>query len=348
MANDNRTEKATPQKRKKEREKGNLAKSKDLNTFLSLTALAIIVYFYAETMVKEMAGLVQLIFSMMDGEVNLSRFFEVGFSEVWRILVPIFIVGLFFQILNYVMQVKFLFSWKVIKPDIKKLNPVNYVKNLFSRKTIVDILKSFVLMFLLGYIAYMVLKSKITVLMDAVWNPWELSLITIFDVFKIAFMALLIALFFIALFDFIYQKYEHEQKIKMKKEDIKDEQKNTEGNPETKRRQRTVMQELLSQDVTQKVPEATVIITNPTHFSIALRYERGVDDIPVVLAKGEDELALYIRTLAKEHDIPLVENKPLARSLYFNVETGDFIDEDMYAAVIQVMRYLISTNQLEW
>lgn len=350
MANDGRTEKATPKKRKEEREKGNLAKSQDLTTFWSLTALVLVLFFYAETMVGEMAKLVKLVLELTIQKVEATSIIIIGFKEVGRILLPIVIIGTFFHVVNYLLQVKFLFSFKVIKPKWEKVNPkafLNYTKELFSKKKLFDTGKYLILMFVLGYIAYMSLSTQTELLVQALWMPWKLSITTIFGVFKGAFLALIVTIAIIAFIDFGFQKWDYEQRLKMKPEQVKEEMKTQEGNPMVKSRQRNLMYEFLQRDVSKKVPEATFLVNNPTHFSVAIRYKKGEDDIPMVLAKGEDELALYMRTLAKENKIPMVENKTLARTLYFNVETGDFIDEDMFKAVAEILKLLIRRGEIE-
>lgn len=350
MANDGRTESATPKKRKEEREKGNLAKSQDLTTFWSLTALAIIMFFYAGAMTKSMATLVDTVISLTQQEGKAIEIIVIGFVESAKILAPIVLIGTFFHVVNYVIQVKFLFSFKVIKPKWEKVNPkalLNYSKELFTKKKWFDIAKYLILMVILSYVAYFSLNMKVGLLTAAMWMPWEGSLATIFGVFKIAFLALMVTICIIAMADFAFQKWDYEQRIKMKREQVKDEMKTQEGNPLVKSKQRNLMYEFLQKDVANKVPEATFMVNNPTHFSVAVRYKKGEDDIPIVLAKGEDELALYMRTLAKEHKVPMVENKALARSLYFNVESGEYIDEDMFEAVARVLKELVRKGEID-
>lgn len=348
MAENNKTEKATPQKVRKEREKGNIAKSKELNVFLGLIALAGVVFFYADKLVKGMVELISSIFSMIEGQVSPMDILGISFMESFKILIPVFVIVTCSQIINYVLQVRFLFSMKIIVPDFKKMNPVNYVKNLFSMKTIFEIIKNFAIFGLLGYVAYSILKKNVGLFAESIWNPWQYTIETTFVVFKDVFFAILAVLLVIAAVDFIFTKWHHAKQIRMSKDDVKDERKNTDGNPEIKRRQRAAMMEMLQGDLNPKIQESQFIINNPTHISVAIKYRHGIDDIPIVMAKGEEQLALYIRKLAKEYDIPMVENKPLARSIYYNIEPGQPISEDLYGAVIGVLRYLIETKQLEY
>ncbi|MFX3622706.1 MAG: flagellar biosynthesis protein FlhB [Ectobacillus sp.] len=347
MAKDNKTEKATPQKRKKAREEGNVAKSKDLNTFFSLLVLAVVVYMFSDVVAVQIGKSFNKLLDSIDGSAEATPFLLLMGSLLLQIMVPIIVLVYVFQMINYVFQVRFLFSPKIIKPKASRINPKNYFTRLFSRKSFIDIFKSILYVGLFGYVAYIVLKRNIGHLVAMVGMNWNVTASKIFTELKIVFFAILILTLVLSVADFIYQKWEYEQDLKMKKEEVKQEHKDNEGSPEVKQRQKSIMYAIIQGAVGKKMEDATFIINNPTHISVALRYRKHIDAAPVLVAKGEEELALYMRTLARERDIPMVENKPLARSLYFNVEEGDIIPEDLYAAVIEVMRYLIQTKQIE-
>jgi len=347
LAKDGKTEHATPRKRQLEREKGNIARSKEMATFLTLLSFALVLFVFGGKMAKDMVNLVQSMYNMIMTGTSAPNLIVEGFKQVAIILVPTIIIGTFFHIVNYVIQVRFLFSFKIMKPNFKKIiNFKGYFSELFTRKKVIDILRNFAMLILFVVIAYYVLKGKVSLLAGSIWLPWNQSLLNIVQTYKLAFLSLLALLFFIAVVDIFYQKWEHEQKIKMKKQEVKDEAKNNEGSPEVKGRRKELMYALLQQDITNKIPEATVIINNPTHISVALRYKKGEDDLPIVIAKGEEQLALYIRTIAKEKKIPMVENKPLARALYFNVDVNNPIQEEMFEAVALILRQLIDRNEI--
>lgn len=348
MAKDAKTEKATPRKRRLEREQGNLARSKEMGTFLTLLSFAILLFVFGSKLAKDMLDLVSSLYNMIMTGAKAPDLIIGGFKKVFFTLIPVFVLGTVFYIVNYVLQVKFLFSFKIIKPNFKKLvNFKGYFGELFSRKKVVEVVRNFAMLILFVVVSYYVLKGKVSILAGSIWVPWQKAFENIIGVYKVAFLSLLSLLFFIALIDMLYQKWEHEQKIKMKKEEVKDESKNNEGSPEVKRRRKELMYAMLQKDVTDKVPQATVIINNPTHISVALRYKKGEDDLPVVIAKGEEQLALYMRTLAKEHKVPMIENKPLARTLYFNVDVNHPIQEEMFEAVAMILRQLIEAKQIE-
>ncbi|MFD3445984.1 flagellar biosynthesis protein FlhB [Microbacteriaceae bacterium 4G12] len=347
MAKDNKTEKATPQKRKKAREEGNIAKSKDLNTVFSLLALAAVIYFWSDGIGYEIANAVNTLLDAIDGSTDIKPFLLLLGSLSIKILAPIIILVYVFQIVNYLVQVQFLFSTKVIKPKPSRLNPKNYFSRLFSRRGLIDIAKSLLYVVIFGYISYLVLKNSLPEFVGIIGGNWSSTLSKVFRDLKFLFLAILIASIFLSVIDFLYQKWEHAQDLKMKKEEVKQEHKDNEGSPEVKQRQKSIMYAIMQGAVAKKMEDATFIINNPTHISVALRYRKYYDAAPIVVAKGEDELAVYMRKLARESKIPMVENKPLARSIYFNVNEEEVIPEDLYVAVIEVMRYLIQTKQIE-
>ncbi len=348
MAKDEKTEKATPRKKRLEREKGNIARSKEMATFLTLLSFALVIFIFGGKMAEDMVHLVLSMYNMIMTGTSAPNLIVEGFKQVMTILIPVIIIGTVFHIANYVIQVRFLFSFKIMTPNFKKLvNFKGYFGELFTRKKVIEILRNFAMLILFVVIAYYVLKGKVELLAGSIWLPWQQTLLNIIDTYKLAFVSLLALLFFIAIVDIFYQKWEHEQKIKMKKQEVKDEAKNNEGNPEIKGKRKELMYALLQQDISRKVPEATVIINNPTHISVALRYKKGEDDLPIVIAKGEDQLALYIRKIAKENKVPMIENKPLARTLYFNVDINNPIQEDVFEAVAMVLRQLIEKNEIK-
>ncbi|WP_439875637.1 flagellar type III secretion system protein FlhB [Bacillus mycoides] len=347
MAKDNKTEKATPQKRKKSREEGNIARSKDLNNLFSILVLAVVVYFFGDWLGYEIANSVAVLFDQIGKNTDSTEYFYLMGILLLKVSAPILILVYAFHLFNYMIQVGFLFSTKVIKPKASRINPKNYFTRLFSRKSLVDILKSLFYMGFIGYVAYVLFKKNLEKIVSMIGFNWTASLTEIIRQIKFIFLAILIILIVLSIIDFIYQKWEYEQDIKMKKEEVKREHKDNEGDPQVKGKRKNFMQAILQGTIAKKMDGATFIVNNPTHISVVLRYNKQVDAAPIVVAKGEDELALYIRTLAREQEIPMVENRPLARSLYYQVEEDETIPEDLYVAVIEVMRYLIQTNELE-
>jgi len=345
MAEDGRTEKATPRKRREEKLQGNLAKSKELGTFFSLFSFGIILMLFGEWFVDKVIHIHLLMIGLVKAETEPIDYFRTLGIETVKIFIYIAFLGLVFQFINQMIQVGFLFSPKIIKPDFKKINPANYFKNLKSPKTFVEIIKSLFIVVALGYVVYFVINDRMEEISGGMLLPWNESLLLLWDVFKEVLTKVLIALFFIGLLDFIYQKYEHEQRIKMKKHEVKDEHKQYEGNPEMKRRQRQAAIQMLRKEVNKKIPEATFILTNPTHYSVAIRYRRG-EGPPKVLVKGVDHMALYMREIAKENNIPIYEAPPLAREIYKKVGEGEFIPQELFQAIIDILKVLIKSGKI--
>lgn len=343
---DGRTEKATPTKRKETREKGNVAKSKEMSNFFSLASFGIILMLFGEWFVQRVVKLQLLTIDLLELGLEPIEYFRKLAMEIGAIFLYIAFLVVLFQVVNYLIQVGFLFSPKIIKPDIKKMNPANYFKNLFSARSFVEILKAVCIVVILGFVVYFVFNDRMKEISGGVLLPWNESLQLFWSIFKGIFIKILIALFFIALFDFAFQRYDWEKKIRMKKQEIKDEHKNQEGNPETKRRQRQVAIQMLRNEVRTKVPEATVLITNPTHYSVAISFKKG-EGPPKVLVKGIDHVALYMREIAKEHNVPIYEAPPLARELYKKVGENEYIPEEMYLAMIEILKVLINSGKIK-
>jgi flagellar biosynthetic protein FlhB len=352
MAKDGHTEKATPRRKKKAREEGNVLKSKETSNFMSIASLALVLIMFGEWFVGQIKNILILGLTivkqgvMMDSNAVFQYLTQLGI-ESFKIIVMVAIIVLSFQFLNYFITVRFLIAWKAIKPDLKKLDPRNYFKNLFSRRTVVEVIKSIILFLILGYITYFVLRQEVSEISGAMLLPWQDSLTILWGVFKSILIKILIVLFVIAVLDYFYQKWEYEDKLKMQKHELREEHKEHNGNPEVKSRQKKVRIAMLKNEIITQTPKATFIAVNPTHYSVAIRYEKGVDPVPKVLVKGTDHLALYIREIAKEHNIPIVENPPLARELYARVDNNEFIPEDMFLSVISVLHYLINTKKIK-
>jgi flagellar biosynthesis protein FlhB len=347
MAKDGRTEKATPRRKQKAREEGNVLKSKETGNFMSVASLAIIMIFFGEWLVMSMKNVLLQAFTMIKLEVHPYEYWMTLVGETVKVLLLVVVIVLIFQFLNYVVTVRYLFSWKAVKPDLKKINPKNYFQNVFSRRSLVEIVKSFVLFSILGYIVYYVFMQNVAEISGALLLQWDQSLLLLWDLFQNILIKVVIAMFLIAVLDYVYQKWEYEEKLKMKKHELRDEQKEQQGSPEVKAKQRQARMALLKNDIIEKTPEATFIAVNPTHYSVAVRYIKGVDPVPKVLVKGTDYLALFIRQVGKQQNIPIVENPPLARSLYAKVDEGEYIPEDLYLSVVSVLHHLIHTKKIK-
>lgn len=336
-----KTEEATPKKKKDERKKGNVAKSKEVSNAFTLIGGVICVYTMADYIIKQLKIFIAT-FLNMDFSIELSGsighdLFTRGIITFAKIFLPIGLVVMVFGVISNIMQTGLFFSKEAIKPKFSKLNPISGFKNMFSQKTMVSSLKNTILLIILGYIGYsfMIKNYEDILKISHIYFPYIIY--NIVDIVKkLLNIALMIAVI-IGSIDFAYQLYSHKKQMKMTKQEIKEEFKQAEGDPLVKSKIKQKQRQISSQRMIQNAKDASVIITNPTHISIAIRYERGKDDAPVVVSKGADVLAMKIREIAKENDIPIIENKPLARMMYKKVEVDEQVPVDMYEAVAGVL-----------
>jgi len=224
-----------------------------------------------------------------------------------------------------------------MKPKLDKFNPLNGFKRIFSKDSLFELLKSFLKIGLIIYIAYTSIRGEADNLFILYEIPLVQAVLLVGNVILDAGLKISIAYLVIGIADYIYQKHKFNEDMKMTKQEVKDEYKNTEGNPEIKGRQRQRMREVSQRRMMQDVPKADVVITNPTHYAVAIQYDAEKAKAPVVLAKGEDYLAQKIKEVAKENHVEIVENKPLARMLYANVDIGQEIPPELYQAVAEVL-----------
>ena len=263
------------------------------------------------------------------------------------IMLPFMAFGFVVTLLVSIVQVGWKVSTKPMKPELSKLNPLNGFKRIFSKDSLFELVKSILKIVIIIYIAYTSIKDNandLFALYDLGLNQAValVGTLIINTGIKISIVYLVIGLA-----DFIYQKHKFSEDMKMTKQEVKDEYKNTEGDPQIKGRQRRKMQEVSQKRMMQDVPKADVVITNPTHFAVALKYEAKVSSAPVVLAKGEDYLAQKIKEVARENKIEIVENKPLARMLYHNVDVGAEIPPELYQAVAEVLAAVYKAKNIQ-
>ena len=257
--------------------------------------------------------------------------------EMIKVMIPFLLIGIVVTFLVSVLQVGWKISGKPLKPELSKFNPINGFKRMFSKDSLFELVKSIVKVALVMYVAYSEIKDR------------QGELFVIYDMELLQAVALIAGLIvdvglktslvylIVGIADLIYQKHKFKEEMKMTKQEVKDEYKNTEGDPQIKGRQRQRMREASQRRMMQDVPKADVVITNPTHYAVAIRYDAEVSKAPVVVAKGEDFLAAKIKEVARENQVEIVENKPLARMLYANVNVGAEIPPELYQAVAEVL-----------
>ncbi|MDQ8733344.1 flagellar biosynthesis protein FlhB [Paenibacillus sp. LHD-38] len=339
-----KTEKATPKKKDEARKKGQIARSSDLpGSFILLfmfMGFIMLGGYFKEHIMMMFGNLFEdwLLMDLTTGNV-MSLFNDVTI-ELLLILLPIFAITVLIGILGNIVQFGFLLTGDPLKMKLDKINPLNGFKQIFSARTVVEFLKSVLKLLIVAVLVFLTIsKDWDRILVLASLPIQQIFTFTAGLTVKLGIEigAVLTAL---ALADFFYQTYEHNKSLRMSKQDIKDEYKKSEGDPLIKGKIRERQRRMAMQRMMQEVPKADVIITNPTHFAIALKYDATKMEAPKIIAKGMDHVALRIREIAKENGVVTMENKPLARALYERAEIGDVIPPDLFQAVAEVLAYV--------
>lgn len=350
-----KTEAATPKKLQDARKDGSVAKSKELCNVAVLFALFISLKAFAGLLGTQLIQNFSIFYNKIpdmikqpNGDVpaNDARIlFILVLIRTLLSVAPFFAFAVVFSFASEIVQVKWEPTAKPLQPKFDKLDPVKGMKRLFSKDKLVELLKSLIKIGLIGYIAYTTLIAEISTL----YKLYDMSLTSaIQTIGNVAInLGLKISGFYLVLsiVDFMYQKWKFAEDMKMTKQEVKDEYKNSEGDPQIKGKQRQRMQEASRRRMMASVPQADVVITNPTHFAVALKYDPEVYDAPYVVAKGEDFLAARIKDLARENGIEVVENKPLARMLYYNVDLGATIPPELYRTVADILAAIYNAKK---
>jgi flagellar biosynthesis protein FlhB len=343
-----KTEKATPKKKQDARKKGQVAKSQDVNTAVVLLAVFLFLMFFGKTMTERLIGVLRNAlqnYMLMDlTENNINAILLEILTELAFFLGPVMLVALLAGVAANYAQVGFMFSTEAIQMKLEKINPISGFKRIFSMRAIVELIKSILKISFIGMIAFSVLWSRMDEVLLLANKSIGAALATIAGLTLQMGLFASGALLFLSLLDFLYQKYDFEKSIRMSKQDLKDEYKNIEGDPLIKSKIKQKQREMAMRRMMQEVPKADVVITNPTHYAIALKYDEQKADAPVVVAKGVDFVAQKIKLIAKENDIVAVENRPLARALYSQAEIGDAIPEEFFKAVAEILAFVYQTK----
>lgn len=333
---------ASPQKRKEQREKGNVVKSTDIVTLATLFVSLMFIYNKKDSIFNLMDKLLYIVYNNINKEVNLN-ILKPFVTQLIMFLLPLLCVIAVTGFLANYFQVGLKFTPKSMAPDLKKINPINGFKRMFSKDSIVELGKSLLKVTGVLYIAI----TEIKVIMFQAANTFNtnvhISFTYIFDSIFSIVIKISILLLGVSLVDFTYKKYKFEKDLMMTKEEAMEEYKKQEGNPHTKNRQREFARTLTKKQI-QKVKQASFVITNPTHFAVALEYDMQKHVAPVVLFKGVDEIALAAKQIAKENKIPMIENKPLARALYAKANEGDVIPYELWSSVADVINHIYEVN----
>lgn len=339
-----KTEPATAKKRQEARKKGQVAKSSDLPAALILLFSFLSFLMFGGYMKEKIVNMFRNVYEnqlTMDVTAgNVQGLYVDLLKQGLFILGPIFLLVVIIAFIGNYAQIGFLFIGEPLMMKINKINPLEGFKRIFSLRTVMDFLKSTLKMTIIGYVVYATLKSEKAKLLGLGHAPLESTFSFIASVTLKLGIKIGAVLIVLAIFDYMYQKYEHEKSLKMSKQDIKDEYKKSEGDPLIKGKIRAKQRQMAMQRMMQEVPKADVIITNPTHFAVALKYDSANMQAPTVIAKGADYVALKIKDVAKKNGVMTMENKPLARAIFAQVEIGDSIPAELFQAVAEVLAYV--------
>ena len=342
-----KTEEPTEKKKSDARKEGQVAKSKEVASTLTLLSLFLLLKLWISTLGNQLLELFSGYYdkfpelvTFINGDISVRTFSSMlaqSLKSVLIIILPFLLVGFLVSFLSDLIQVQWKPTTKPLQPKFSKLNLISGVKKLFSSQALVELIKSIVKIAFMVLIIYNELKDQ----WQLIFLVYEIPLMQavllagtiLIDIgFKISLVFILVAAA-----DYIFQRWKHHEDLKMTKQEIKEEFKNQEGDPKIKGKIRQRMMEASRRRMMQDLPKADVVITNPTHYAVAIRYDKDIADAPVVIAKGADYLAQRIKEVAREHHIEIMENKPLARSLYANVEIGEQVPPELYVAVAEVL-----------
>ena len=349
MADPSKTEKATPKKRNDERKKGHVAMSKDVISVTTLFSSLLILRVRFPAMVHSVKDFVSYCFGLAGGTVVAGisdNLLLQCISLIVRVSGPLLGVTILASVVATMAQTRMLVTTEPIKPKLSKLNPIDGFKKMFSLNSIIQLLMGLAKITILLVLIYSCVRDMMEVSVRYLYadlgGALEHILLAVFS------MMIKVAALFLVLagVDLLYQRWHFERDMKMTKDEVKDEYKQIEGDPKVKAKIRQIQRQMAMARMMQHVPEADVIIRNPTHVAVALRYRAGEDEAPVVLAKGVDKLAQRIIELAESHDITIIENVPLARALYAKVEVDCQIPSELYEAVAEVMVYLYKLGRI--
>jgi flagellar biosynthetic protein FlhB len=339
-----KTEEPTQRKQEESRKKGQVTKSAELSSVFVILAAFVALKSASPYIYEKMTGYMRFAFTEInvreDFTIQSIHFVIMNAGVVFmEAIMPVMLSVLVVSVVVLFLQVGFNFTPDVIMPQFSRINPISGFGRIFSKRSLVELVKSLVKISVVGYLIFRFIQKETSripaLMMSELAESFTVLASIIYDLaFQIAMIILVLAFL-----DYGYQWWEHMQNLKMSKQEVKEEMKQTEGNPQVKGKIREKQRAMAMRRMMSEVPKADVVVTNPTHFAIAIKYEAGME-APVVIAKGSDFIAQRIKEIAKENDIVIVENKPLAQTLFKTTEIGDMIPDDLYKAVAEVLAYV--------
>lgn len=339
-----KTEDPTPKKLEEARKKGQIPMSREVNNFVMLLAGAMVVLAMGPSMMSDIAVLMRTYIEQAHDLPEVPGGFQFVVVEALREILKVIMLPMLFLIaaafIGPFIQVGPLFAPEVIKMDISKISPMKGFSRLFSMKSIMEFIKGLLKITVVSVVGFIIIKPFFGGIEHMVGLPVPLMMDETMSLITRMLIGLLFVIFIISILDLVYQRYEHMKKMRMTKQELKDEYRQSEGDPHVKAKLRQLRQQKAQARMMQAVPTADVVITNPTHYSVALKYDPDKNEAPIVVAKGVDELALRIRETAKQHDVMILPNPPLARVLFETVDLDEAVPPDQYKAVAEIISYV--------
>lgn len=344
-----RTEQASPRRREEARKRGQVARSPEVASAAILLACSILFYFYSGGMVERMMDLTRwTLRECGTTAVSLNNIDALLWGWTWKfflILAPLLLTVLIAGFLANYLQIGFIFSFETLMPKFEKIDPIKGFQKFLSLRSLVELVKSLLKMAVVAVIVWYTLKDELgnlIPLMDE--SLWGILVYTGNVTFRIMITTCWV-LIVLALLDYLYQRWEYEKGLRMSRQEVKDEFKQTEGNPVIKARIRRIQREAARKRMMANIPKADVVITNPTHLAVAIRYDADTMHAPTVVAKGAGFVADKIREIAAVHGVTVIENKPVAQLLYKTVDVDQAIPEDLYRAVAEILAYVYGVKE---
>jgi flagellar biosynthetic protein FlhB len=344
-----KTEEPTAKKLSDARKKGQIARSKDLGTMFVLVGSAFALMVMGSSLVDALSTTMKRLFTLSRSEAMdvhaIGSIINGGISNVIFPMLAIFFIIMIAAFIGNTMLGGMAFSWEAMAPKASRLSPFAGFKRMFGVQAGVELLKSILKFFVVFIVAFLLLNGLFSQILGLSLEAIPSNFGHAVNMLLWMFLALALSIGIIVAIDAPYQVWNHTRQLKMTKQEIKDEHKSTEGNPEIKGRLRQTQYEMSQRRMMGEVADSDVVITNPTHYSIALKYDPNVGGAPKLVAKGLDEMAMHIRTIAKEHKVEIVQSPALARSLYYTADVDQDIPEELYAAVAQVLAFIFQLNE---
>ena len=343
-----KTEEPTAKKMSEARKKGQIARSKDLGTMFVLVGSAIALMIMGDALVESLSLVMKNQFSLSRQEImDVNALFGEVRKNISLIINPLawmFAIIIVAAFIGNTMLGGISWSWEAMMPKASRLSPLAGFKRMFGLKAYVELFKSLLKFFVVFFSAYLLLTSLFEQILALSIEAIPFNFAHAVDLLLWMFLALALSLVVIVIVDAPYQTWSHNKELKMTKQEIKDEHKSSEGSPENKGRIRRTQYDMSQRRMMADVPNSDVVITNPTHFSVAIKYEAEEGGAPRLIAKGVDEMAIHIRTIAKEHGVEIIASPALARSLYYTAEVNEDIPEELFGAVAQVLAFIFQLN----